>query len=747
MSASPITATTAVTSPTVLITGVHSGPNPSPGLGLARSLRRAWPGLRLEAVDYSPRATGLSAPEFDRAHVHPDWHGADLDAQCAALVSMVESTGGVLVPGLDLEAELLAARHPGHPGVLAPPPAAFALVAKPAERAAEVLGLAVPEHRRVEGIEDAADFAAAHGWRVWVKGPRHDAVPVTTLPELATALHRVRATWGGPALAQRHVDGVEESIVFAALDGELLGACAMRKTMLTAEGKTWAGTVEPVRGGRLAEFVRVTRWTGGGEVEVIREARTGERYLLEVNPRFPAWVHGATLTGPNLPARLVTAATGLPPHLPERAEADGFVRVVEEIPADPLPAPEHRAFPGSAAAKHPSAMPALSRRLAPARPRPAPGEPDAALARDVAAALPVPPGESPCRVLLRGALESGLDLLGGVCRDVAVATGVATRFAYSVKTNPDRRVLGAVQRRGAMAETVSLSEVRACLDAGFTGDRVVLGGPAKWWRHDGAPVDVGALFCDSVSDFERTVAVVEQGLAHTDILGLRLSTIGVPTRFGIDLSHPPTARAVAKALRTAGIRRIGLHFHHAASRIGAVAWLREFTDAISAAADLCARTGVRVRCVDLGGGWRPGTSRAELAGVLTRAVRVATRALGRPEQVLFEPGKVLAQPAMAVFSTVLDVRDGPDGRAAVVDASVAELPDWAGHPHRVLWRRPGADWRVLGPGDEAVLGRLCMEHDRPRDGLALPADLAAGDHLLFLDAGAYDASMSYRFGT
>ncbi|WP_026425995.1 hypothetical protein [Actinokineospora inagensis] len=703
--------------PTAVLSGVHSGPDPSPGLGLARSLRLAWPRLRLEALDYSPRSTGLSAAEFDRVHVRPGWHTADPVALCAGLVSIVESAGAVFLPGLDLEAALLA-EH-GHPALLLPPPAAFDTVARPGAAVAALLGLAVPEHRFTTDVEDAADFAARHGWRVLVKGPRRGTVAVDTRPALAAAITRLRRTWGdAEVLLQRRVDGPTESIVFAALDGDLLGACAMRPTTTTAAGLPWAGSLHPLDStSGIDDLVRVTRWTGGGEVEIVRETTTGTPHLVAVNPRFPAWIHGATLAGVNLPARLVAAVTGIPPHSREKAHSTGFVRVVEEIPAGPhaigVTPQARRAF---ASPDHdPSGMPALSRALATPRPRPGPTELEPPLAQDIPAALVVDPFESPATVFFGGVLDRGLDLLDGVCRDVEDATGVTARFAYPVRVNPDPRVLGAVSRRGAMVEVFSQAEARRSAAAGFPADRVALGGPAKWWRYDGEPVKFGVVTCDSVTDLERTVDLVDRGLVHADVLGLGLDPA---SRHGVDVTDPRTYRRVADLLRSAQIGRLGLRSPAAGPR------LREFTAAITMAADLCARADVRVRCVDLGGGWLPGLDRGDLGGHLVRATRLAVRELGCLDQVLFEPGEFLVGQATAVFSTVLDVRDGPAGRAAVVDA--AELPDHATH---VLWRGPGGRWLRLPPGDDPVLDRLGADHGTRR---TLPDDLDAGDHLLVL---------------
>ena len=39
-----------------------------------------------------------------------------------------------------------------------------------------------------------------------------------------------------------------------------------------------------------------------------------------------------------------------------------------------------------------------------------------------------------------------------------------------------------------------------------------------------------------------------------------------------------------------------------------------------------------------------------------------------------------------------------------------------------------------------------MEHDILANGILIPAETREGDFLIFSHAGAYEASMSYRFG-
>jgi hypothetical protein len=85
-------------------------------------------------------------------------------------------------------------------------------------------------------------------------------------------------------------------------------------------------------------MVRDLNWTGGGELEMVRDP-SNKLWLLEMNPRFPAWVHGSTIAGENLPAMLVERATGIARRAAPAQSAE-FTRLVVEIPvrADfPLP--------------------------------------------------------------------------------------------------------------------------------------------------------------------------------------------------------------------------------------------------------------------------------------------------------------------------------------------------------------------------------------------------------------------------
>ncbi|MDQ4145425.1 MAG: hypothetical protein M3198_17125, partial [Actinomycetota bacterium] len=192
----------------------------------------------------------------------------------------------------------------------------------------------------------------------------------------------------------------------------------------------------------------------------------------------------------------------------------------------------------------------------------------------------------------------------------------------------------------------------------------------------------------------------------------------------------------------------GLHVHAASSRIGFRAWEN--------AVVWCVEQGQRmehggsrpVECLDLGGGWFSDDWSSELVPFLPELVEMAKKALPCLREIILEPGKALVQSAMAVVSRVLEVRTTPgDVREAVVDASIAELPEARMYPHPVLWRRqPSGPWRPLERGVDTLLGRLCIEQDVLATDIALPHETLPGDLVAIGEAGAYDASMAYTFG-
>lgn len=170
-----------------------------------------------------------------------------------------------------------------------------------------------PENILANSMNDLNKIPDEIGFPAAIKGIFYDAYIVQNLEEAKKAFTKIANKWGFPIIAQEFVGGEEFNVV-ALGDGKggTVGAVAMKKTYITDKGKAWAGIT--IKDPKLIEIsnkiISLINWKGGAEFEFVKDAKTNEYYLLEINPRFPAWVYLSVGAGQNLPYALVELATG-----------------------------------------------------------------------------------------------------------------------------------------------------------------------------------------------------------------------------------------------------------------------------------------------------------------------------------------------------------------------------------------------------------------------------------------------------
>jgi diaminopimelate decarboxylase len=777
----------------ICISGLYSGTNPQPGIGIARSLRAAYPNATLVGVEYSNRCSGIHWEDFDDIWLQPPWEYVDLDSYAERIKALLDD-GTYWISGVDLEIMWLAAVFPeGHPRLLTPTGAALNKISKPAVEAHRGLPLKIPEFISTEQPDwDLHSFCRDHGWKVWLKGPYYEAVRTGSWDAFERVRRVLSDAWSTERLfLQAHVTGYEESVCFCAYRGELIECVYMRKRELTEEGKTWAGEVVDVPetfAAPLRKIIAELNWTGGAELEMVCDA-AGTLWLLECNPRFPAWIHGATITGRNLPAAMIEHVSGIVAHK-TKSTNDEFTRVVLEIPVtDAYPLPSlAEPFPGGIghSLKHPSGTLALAERLQKlhiiegkanghgkavtssggngnglALLGPATGNGNGHRLNEPLKSVDVPSTfindlrnfeptstETPSWLFFQNTAASIFERAAQSAAKLSTA-GVKVSNGYSIKTNPDPRLIRLAKDFGFLAESISLSEVQKAVNCGFNLEQVVLNGPGKWWPSVSLPGSpLHAVFADSLSDFRRIAENLETNALQAKVVGARLRPPGFGSRFGISIEAPSElARLVDQVKALPRKFLFGIHFHMASSNIGVRQWWHLYESMLKWCVSIQQLSQRPIACLDLGGGWFPDDWRDESAERLEVAVRRATTLFPHLQEIVSEPGKALAQPTMALAMRLLDVdRSNKDVGEAVVDGSIAELPMHFVQPHRILHRNPAGKWLPLKRGKTRLLGRLCMEHDIVATNIELPAEARKGDVLIFCDAGAYDRSMSYDFG-
>jgi carbamoyl-phosphate synthase large subunit len=160
---------------------------------------------------------------------------------------------------------------------------------------------------QISEIEDKFDYP------VMIKGQFYDAYRSNNEEQVKQAFYKVSAKWGFPVIAQEFVEGTEVNVI-ALGDGlgNTVAAVPMRKQYITDKGKAWSGIT--LADEKMMELTRMlikkTKWKGGMELELIK-TKNGEYYLIEINPRIPAWVYLAVGAGQNIPEALIKLALGM----------------------------------------------------------------------------------------------------------------------------------------------------------------------------------------------------------------------------------------------------------------------------------------------------------------------------------------------------------------------------------------------------------------------------------------------------
>jgi len=758
----------------IYISGMHSGQNPCSGVGIAKSLRKSFPKVKLIGIDHWQGSSGLHHEAIDEALLLPQWKQIDNKRHSEYIKSQLDA-GHLWISALDVEVYWLAQNLGSHQNLLAPSGTAIELTSKPFVKAFEGMGYKVPETiSAFSSDSEVHSFLRYNSWQCWLKGPYHEAKRISSWEGFEKARETMQKDWKTSRLfLQKHVFGFEESICFAAYHGKLLAAIHMQKRLITPEGKTWAGHVEPVSPQyfeKFAEIIRGLEWSGGGEIEFTRDP-DGTEWIIECNPRFPAWIYGSTLAGINLPAKVVAEAWDLP-LIEARQKYPCFTRVVQEIPAKELvglPFPTDPSLTGWSAdgqkgkggPSPASQMPRLRDTMI--------SQPDLVFPDNekdenefdssMHMAQQIPQvyseeiknkaqfytGETPVRLHLDDWTLSRFQSL--VTSIQAAHEYPEIRIGYSVKTSATDDHLRHAKKCGFLTECISQMEVHRALQAGVPANEIILNGPGKFWPLTQTPVTgLHMLFCDSVEEFDRVLKI----LGLSKVLGFRIQLPKLHSRFGVPVDKIENFHKIISCIRQLKRKNeLGFHFHMPSWAIGVHRWKEAVRSLLTWCQAVEQLTDVPVRHLDLGGGFFP----SDLEQISFQWVQETVReALPDIEAVYFEPGRSLTQEGEVLFSRVLDIRKDKENKIEeiVVDACIAELPLISSYAHRVFYQpREVSDsesFKHLQKGRTKILGRICMENDVLSRGLDVPASIQLGDLIIFGDAGAYERSMSYDFG-
>jgi ornithine decarboxylase len=333
-------------------------------------------------------------------------------------------------------------------------------------------------------------------------------------------------------------------------------------------------------------------------------------------------------------------------------------------------------------------------------------------------------------------------------RDSALREALpAAQIYYAVKASPAPEFVAGLAGLGANFDLASPGEIVICQNLKIPAERLSLGNTIKRESAIAKAVadGIGLFAFDSLAELEKLARNAAGGRVFCRLLVENKGAEWPLTRkFGCE-THMAADLLVEAKKR--GLQPIGVSFHVGSQQTDPQAW----SNAIAHAARVfraCAHRGVALDVLNLGGGLpahyrAPVPALSDYAAVIDAAL--AREFGGTRPRLVIEPGRYLVGDAGLLRAEILLIsrksRDEPE-RWAYLDAGryngLNETLD-----ERIRYRiRTMRDGGPVGP--VILAGPTCDSADilylrRPYE---LPLDLAIGDTIDFLSAGAYTASVA-----
>jgi len=348
-----------------------------------------------------------------------------------------------------------------------------------------------------------------------------------------------------------------------------------------------------------------------------------------------------------------------------------------------------------------------------------------------------------------------LDAVAAAYRRVAAAFApIGGRVLYAVKANSNLAVLTTLARLGAGFDVVSGGELLRVLRAGGDPAATVFASVGKTEEELALAVGHGVTVHVESADELHALQAVATGLGRPARFAIRVNPdVEVDTHASIQTGHDeakfgvPVAVARELLARSAhgglpGLHPVGVHVHVGSQlpdpdgmAAGASVGL-EVLEAGRAA-------GLALDWLDVGGGLPVDYAGGSSPGPEPFAAALRPLVAGTGVRLGIEPGRALVARAGALVARVLYRKHRSAGRMLVVDTGMHHLlrPALYQAVHRVL---PVAEREAAGPTE--VVGPICESTDVLAAAADLP-DLAPGDLVAVMDAGAYGMTMASNYNS
>ncbi len=324
----------------IAVSGLKTGDNPQPGVPVIRSIRAAGFGGKIVGLVYDAMESGIYLSDIADEVYQMPYPSSGADAFLNRIDQILANTRiDVIIPTLDAEVILYIRleKELKQRGIHTFLPDERCFLLRDKTSLAKFFppeNIDVPATALVSDIAQIREAGEEFSYPLMVKGRYYEAFRAESFEDAVKYFYDIQSRWGLPIIIQKIVPGDEFNVVIVGDgSGGVLGLVPQKKLVITDKGKGFGGVV--VRNSALDDFsariIELIKWRGPCELEIIK-GKDGVFYLIEINPRFPAWVRLAEGAGQNQPAAVVLKALGLecdplPPYRPGTM----FIRHAEDV--------------------------------------------------------------------------------------------------------------------------------------------------------------------------------------------------------------------------------------------------------------------------------------------------------------------------------------------------------------------------------------------------------------------------------
>jgi diaminopimelate decarboxylase len=331
-------------------------------------------------------------------------------------------------------------------------------------------------------------------------------------------------------------------------------------------------------------------------------------------------------------------------------------------------------------------------------------------------------------------------------------------ISYAMKANSNQAVLTTLAKLGAGMDVVSEGELRRARSAGVPGERIIFSGVGKTLAEMNLGLDEN-IFCFNVESEPELEALSHAASDRGAVAPIairvnpdvdarthaKIATGKSENKFGVPISRAREVYAYARTLPGLSVQGVDMH-------IGSqITDLQPFDDAFALLAEFVQTLradGHKIEHVDLGGGlgiaYRNDNNPPPSLEQYAKVVAQRTAALGC--KVILEPGRAIVGAAGALVASVIYLKKGENKLFVIVDAAMNDLvrPTLYDAHHEILPVKEQEPDAHLMRSD--VVGPVCESGDYLALDRDLP-DLAAGDLIAIMSAGAYGAVQSGTYNS